>query len=945
MVKLGICLCFGLLFNSVWSQNNAAARGTVVNAKTQIPIAGVVVSIQNTAQMQITNPDGSFQIQEIPAGKWYLLVRNQGYQDALFPIELAANQILDLGTIPLQEDQSFEQQSSIIALSESDFSDDNSSSENTAGLLQSTRDAFLQAAAFHWGQARFRTRGLDSEQAIMMINGLSMNKIIDGRPQWGDWGGLNDALRNQEFTIGTTPSDYTFGALLGTQEINTRASIYRPGTRLTFSGTNSNYNWRSMATHASGMSSSGWAYVVSASKRWAQEGYFEGTSYDANSFFVSIEKKLNQRHSLNLTAFYTPNTRAKNSPNTAEVTQLTSENYNSYWGFQNGKKRNARLKTVEEPIVMLQHFFKIKEQIQLNTTLMYQMGTITNSNIDFQNANSPDPAYYRKLPSFYSSLYAPDDGELSGAFTPDEDNAAKNKAAFLAQPQLDWKALYLANQTAVADSNGAITSYEPAQSKYVLYDDVVDDQVAAAATNLNAQLSDNISLNAAASYKKLFSRNYQKLTDLLGGKFYNDVDAFYNGDESQSDLNNPNRQVGVGDIYGYNFNYTAQTIDAFTQFKFNYNDVDFYVAQTYSNTVYQREGLYKNGLYPNSSFGKSETVHFENFGFKAGLIYKISGKQLLSFHAAHLSKAPALRNVFSNARLNNVVVPNVKSERNSSLELSYTYRSPLFKARATAYHTLQRDITQVSFFYAEGIFDDGAGYASTDAFVSQTLTGLNKKNTGAELSLEYQWTATFKTTLAGAFGLHTYASNPNVTLVNDAQAATTTENAQFDFGKAALTNYKQSGTPQRAYSFGCEYRDPKYWWLGSTINYLSHSFLDVSPIARTDIFYRNPSSGLTFPEATPERGRELLQQEQLDPIMLLNLVGGKSWIVKGKNLGVFFSVNNVLNQRFKTGGFEQARNANFRERNQDVSSGTPSFGPKYFYGYGRTYFVNFYINL
>lgn len=28
----------------------------------------------------------------------------------------------------------------------------------------------------------------------------------------------------------------------------------------------------------------------------------------------------------------------------------------------------------------------------------------------------------------------------------------------------------------------------------------------------------------------------------------------------------------------------------------------------------------------------------------------------------------------------------------------------------------------------------------------------------------------------------------------------------------------------------------------------------------------------------------------------------------------------------------------------DYANGTPSFGPKYFYGYGRTYFLNLYIN-
>ena len=119
----------------------------------------------------------------------------------------------------------------------------------------------------------------------------------------------------------------------------------------------------------------------------------------------------------------------------------------------------------------------------------------------------------------------------------------------------------------------------------------------------------------------------------------------------------------------------------------------------------------------------------------------------------------------------------------------------------------------------------------------------------------------------------------------------------------------------------------------------------MSQISRNEIFYRNPASGFNFPEATEERAAVLLKQEEFDPTMLLNLVGGKSWRIYGKNVGVFASINNVLDVTYKTGGYEQARNANFRQINQDVSSGTPSFGPKYFYGYGRTYFVNLYINL
>ncbi|MEP6930438.1 MAG: TonB-dependent receptor, partial [Flavobacterium sp.] len=371
----------------------------------------------------------------------------------------------------------------------------------------------------------------------------------------------------------------------------------------------------------------------------------------------------------------------------------------------------------------------------------------------------------------------------------------------------------------------------------------------------------------------------------------------------------------------------------------------FYLAQSYSVSDYQREGLYQNGIYRTTSLGRSQKVSFENFGFKGGFTYKISGKQGLFFNGMYLTKAPSLRNTFSNSRLNNSIVNGIENENISSIEGNYVYRSPKLKIRTTVYYSLIKNTTKTSFFYAEGIFDKGAGYNNTDAFVSQTLTNLDKKNAGAELSFEYQISATLKTTLAAAYGNYKYSSNPNVSITNDANAAKENTQATFDFGKSYLKNYKQPGMPQQAYSIGMEYRDPKFWWLSANINYLEDSYIDISPIARTNRFYINSKSGIAFPEATEKRSSELLKQEKFSPVSLLNITGGKSWRFFGKYVGFFISINNVFDSAYKTGGFEQARNANFRALNQDVSSGTPSFGPKYFYGYGRTYFVNMSITL
>jgi hypothetical protein len=49
-----------------------------------------------------------------------------------------------------------------------------------------------------------------------------------------------------------------------------------------------------------------------------------------------------------------------------------------------------------------------------------------------------------------------------------------------------------------------------------------------------------------------------------------------------------------------------------------------------------------------------------------------------------------------------------------------------------------------------------------------------------------------------------------------------------------------------------------------------------------------------------------------------------------------------LDTEYKTGGFEQGRNANYRQLRDDQSNDTPVFGSRYWYGRGATYFMNVY---
>src|SRR5690606_33568686 len=134
-------------------------------------------------------------------------------------------------------------------------------------------------------------------------------------------------------------------------------------------------------------------------------------------------------------------------------------------------------------------------------------------------------------------------------------------------------------------------------------------------------------------------------------------------------------------------------------------------------------------------YGKSGSKIFENFGFKGGLTYKITGNHILDFNGAYLTKAPNLRNTFSNARLNNNFTPNLESESIISADASYIIRTPKVKGRLTGFMSQVNNSTEISFYYAESI---GDGTGDEDAFVSEIMTDVNKRNLGLELGLEYQ---------------------------------------------------------------------------------------------------------------------------------------------------------------------------------------------------------------
>ena len=894
-------LLFAVLFSGyVWAQD--AIVGRVIDPAQQ-PLQQVIITA-SPADIEVqTAADGTFHIPVL--GTQTLTFLLEGYAPFVLVAAPGDDVHITLQPIGFEEDPYQNAQLAIINLSDDELSDENDALDNISGMLQSTEDVFLRTAAFEFSASFFRVRGLDSDNATVMINGLPMNKLYNGRPQWSNWGGLNDVLRNRELSSGIAPSEYLIGGILGTTNIDTRASNYGKGGRITFSFSDRSYNYRTLASYGTGQLKKGWSGAFAVGNRWGGAGFQDGTFYNAQSLFASVEKQW-KTHGLNVTIIATPNRRGKSAPITQEVYDLKGIKYNEYWGMQSGKLRNSRVKRIVEPIVMLNHKWRLSSKTILRSNVGFQFGQVGNSRLDYSGGTNPSPTYYQKLPSYF----------LTQNSAPDYEGAYRSQQEFKTNGQLDWNQMYAANQTNTAAGLPAA---------YVLYEDRTDDIQLSANTIMRTEINDNITLTGTLQHRSLRSENFAEVLDVLGGTGYFNVDPY---DGFQFDLDNPNRMVGVGEKMRYHYQFDAVINEVAAMVRFYYPKISGFLATEYKQTHYQRDGKYKHEAYPTTSFGKSKKATFNNANIKAGFAYKITGKHLFQVNGALLKRAPNLRNSFSNARETNALVDAITQEKTTAADVSYLYRSPLLNMRVTGFYTHIQDANEISFFFAEGIGGD------TSSFVQEIMQGIDKRHEGIEIGIESKITHSFKLKGAAAIGRYTYDNNPNVYLTSD-------DFGHLDFGTAKMKNIRLASGPQQAYSLGFEFRE-NYWWFGLTANYFDHTYLDVSPINRTQNFLLD-RDGLPFTNYDPEQARILLQQEKFDPYAVVNMVVGKSWRVGMRFVGAFLSVNNLLNQDYKTGGFEQSRNANYNELLEDVKGEKRRFGPKYWYGRGTTFFLNTYI--
>ena len=800
---------------------------------------------------------------------------------------------------------------------ESQLGEDDESAQSTSALVTSNNDVYLSNVGYLFSPMRFRVRGYDSQYSDMYINGAWFNDAETGRFSYGLIGGMNDATRNKEGIGPFEINNFTFGAIGGATNINLRASQYAAGSKLTLSGANRNYILRGMFTHSTGLMKNGWAFTGSVGYRWGNNGNIEGINYNSLSYFLSAEKVFNERHSLSFATWGSPTERGQQMASTEEAYYLANSHYyNPNWGYQNGEKRNSRIVRQFEPSAVLSWDFKIDDTKKLTTSAGFKYSNYGKSALGWNgNAADPRPDYYKNMPSNVFDVWneVPTNEQLQqfNALT----DLWKNNKAFR---QVDWDAMYLANKNANALGKEALYYVEERHN----------DQIAFNFNSVfNHQWNDRNSYVAGISFNTTKGMHYKKMKDLLGANLYIDVDKFAvrdhgaNSTMAQNDLMNPNRRIGEGDKFGYDYNIFVNKENAWVRYQGNDGgSLHYFLGGQIGSTQIFRDGLMRNGRAPQKSLGSSGTAKFLEGGVKAGLNWAINGNHSFSLNAGYEERAPLAYNAFIAPRIKNDFVKDLKTERIFGGDLTYHFNTPWVMGRITGYYTRFQNQVEMDAFYND----------SEARFTYLSMNNVEKEHWGVEAAATFKLTSNLSLTALATWSDMQYMNNPNAVMTYESESESSADRV---YAKGMHGN----GTPLSAYSLGLDY-SINGWFFNLTGNYYHRVYIDFSSYRRLESVLQQV--GGIGVDGNGNKVVNVPSQERFDGGFMLDASIGKFIRLRnGKSLSLNLNLTNITNNTdLRTGGFEQNRG----DLKQDGTERSYKFSKnsKYFYAFPFNAFLN-----
>lgn len=704
-----LLLVFGIVcLGALWAQAQQTIRGNVMEAGSDEPLIGASILVVGTDQGAITDFDGSFELWDIPSNAKEIKVSYIGFESKI----VALTGQSDLGTIELELSAIGLKQVEIVASVAVDrktpvavstigrtFIAENASNQEYPELLKSTPGVYATKTGGGYGDSRINVRGFNSTNVAVLINGVPVNDMENGRVYWSNWAGLTDVTRSMQVQRGLGASKVAVPSVGGTVNILTNTIDMEKGGSIFYGIGNDNYRKVSF-DYSSGLTDKNWAFTVLASKIEG-DGWAEGLNFEGYNYFFNVSKIINKKHTISLTGFGAPQRHGqRQNQQTIQSFRNAPQGlkYNADYGYLNGQLVNVEDNFYHKPQFSLNHYWTINSTSDLSTAVYASTGTgggggtATDGSVGFNEFRTGDQYSPYDLDAIVEKNLTSQDGHA---------------LAYLRASRNDHKWY------------GMLSTY-------------------------NKKLSNDFNLLAGLDLRSYKGIHFSEVTDLLGADYALD----------DNDINNPNRRLKVGDKRDYANDGLVLWEGGYLQGEYGSGPLSAFLSLSASNTSYKRIDYYN--YLDSDPLQETDFQHFFGYQIKGGANYNVNKNHNFFANLGFFEKAPDFDAVFQNFR--NDINADAKNQKILSFELGYGFRSSAFKANINVYRTTWKDRTFTKSFNPQDDPNTVIDESLEELFAN--ILGVNAIHQGVEFDFTYEPTSRF--TLRGMLSVGDWIWDDNV---------------------------------------------------------------------------------------------------------------------------------------------------------------------------------------
>lgn len=750
--------------------------------------------------------------------------------------------------------------------------------------VQAPSDAYGAAVDFNLPQVALKRRGQPNGRECMATEGVRIGfRYASALRLLGAGEEMQAGLASSPDAVGSTGGVCRLSFSTDEALMPYRASVHF-----------TDRNYLAAAKFAwAGSVGNGWRLAAATDLRTGRDMHVEGVFTNAFTVAFRASKLWSSGRSLALALVVPPSERGTRLSSAEEAFTLTGDRlYNPAWGFQNGKVRNSRVRREAVPLAVAAWRMPLSVATSFAATAAVETGIRKYSALGWYDARTPMPDNYRYLPSY----------------THDRATEEAWRRGDARYTQIRWDELIAQNR--MTDGTAA----------YALEDRVERICNLRFVAGFTTGIESRVTLRYGLYLDREAIRNYKQMRDLLGGSRIVDIDQFLVDDDTygnllQNDLRHPNRSIGKGDRFGYDYSLSKCETGVRLRAEYRADRLRADLDLTFGTAAVRRRGHYEKELFSGDrSFGPSRRMRFTPFTFKLLAGYAFSPRSYLEVCALAAAVVPDAADLFYQPLYNNRTVDAAGPGRIYAAELNYRLTGPVLRLQITAFVTGVFDRTETRRYY-----DDMAGVYCNMA-AANIATASYGLEAAAEIRLSYRW----HLSLAASAGRSEYVRNPLITVLSDVDNTAVDVRATSYMGGCVT-----GGAPQITGFAGVGYFGPKGWGFRISAGYAGVRYVEPAFVRRTARVARQGG-------VTREAFEAFTRQERLGDAFTLDAALFKTFYFDRSRLTAALMLRNLTGKQPVYDGYESLRVRRIRSGAQTLWEPQAT---RYTYAYPRSFYL------